>query len=256
MYNIMYLGIKPVGERCFQELINHDRKNIKLCVVVSNENANTVWWGTNGIWRYASENKVPFISSQERNLAKIAKYIKVYDVKCLKSNGYGWILPSGILELVSGCAFNLHLAPLPAYKGNYTFNHAILNGEKQYGVTLHYMTERVDEGKYVFMPLFDVREDETAYSLYKKSLQLGVECFLRLLNKMEDDETIEGLPMAGEGRFYSRKNMDELRKIYDINNSEEVDKKSRAFYFPPFKSAFYEDKCGKKYYILPDVKDV
>lgn len=41
---------------------------------------------------------------------------------------------------------NLHLAPLPAYRGFYSFSHAIANGEEEFSVTLHYVDEGIDTG--------------------------------------------------------------------------------------------------------------
>ena len=249
-YRVLYLGIKPIGEKCFRYLIEREQKNIELKAIVSNESKDTVWWKSNRLYQYALNNGMPFLSSEKRNNEGIIKLIQENDVNCIISNGYNWIISKEVLEQVEYCAFNLHLAILPDYQGNFTYNHAILNGEKEYGITLHWMTEQVDQGEYIFMPRFPIDRNSTTKSLYEKSVNLGEECFAKLIDMMEENTDIPRHPMNGEGHFYNRKSLDGLRKIVDLNDSEEVDRKSRAFFFPPFESA-YTIIHGKKYYIVP-----
>ena len=236
---------------CFREIIDPRWNNIRLAAVVSNEDAETCWWGTNGIYKYSRLNGIPFIPSEVRNNEKIAQYIKDYNIDCLISNGYGWIIPGDIIDMVKGNAFNLHLAPLPQYGGNYTYNHAILNGEREYGITLHYMTSVVDCGDYIYRPMFEVDVDETAYSLYKKSMKVAIDSFVRLLSVLNRGDTPDRYPMTGERCLFRRESMDDLRRILDLRDVEEVDRKSRAFYFPPFEGAYFIGKNEKKYYVLP-----
>ena len=251
MHNVMYLGMKPIGEMCFKYLATNNWNNITVKSIVSNPNADNCWWKSNYMYQFAKEHNIAFVSSEKRNNVEIEKAILENDINCIICNGYCWILPEHIIDLVEGNAFNLHLAPLPAYQGNFTYAHAILNGEAQYGVTLHYMTASVDKGDYIFMPMFDIEDKDTAFSLYTKSIQLGYEIFTKFVQLIESGEHIPRHRMEGEECFYSRRSVDSLRKICNPLEQIEIDRKSRAFYFPPFEGAFIETDSGKKYYIIP-----
>lgn len=244
------MGMKPIGERCFFDLVGTKRNNIEIKAIVSNVHKETVWWESNSLYLYSKEKGIPFCSCEKRDDETVESLIRDNNINCIISNGYNWILPRKILKLVDYCAFNLHLAILPTYQGNFTYNHAILNGEKEYGITLHWMTENVDNGDYIFMPRFRIDEDDTTEILYEKSVTLGTEFFNKFIELIENGGEVPRHPMVGEAHFYDRRSIDSLRQIRDINDTEEIDRKSRAFSFPPFENA-YVVLDNKKYYLLP-----
>lgn len=75
---------------------------------------------------------------------------------------------------------NLHLAPLPEYRGRFSATHAILNGS-EYGVTLHYVDEGIDTGPIIAERRFPILPAETALSLRARALVEGRRLFLATL---------------------------------------------------------------------------
>ena len=251
MYNILYLGTKPIGEECFSELVNRQWKGLQLSAVCSHEKYDNYWYQGNSIYIYAQEKGIPFISNEKRNNEKINSVIHDQKIDLIISVGHPWIIPEDILISVNYNAYNLHLAKLPDYKGNFTYNHAILNEEKEYGVTLHKMVANVDEGEIFQMPIFPIARNDTAYSLYMKSLKLGVKIFVDFLTVLASGDGVMLQLQQGHGNFYDRHSLDGLRLINNVNDFPEVDRKARAFYFPPFENAYFY-MCGRKYYVLPE----
>ena len=250
--NIMYMGQKPIGEICFKHIIDMKDNRLNVSAVVSNQNTDT-WWRTNNIYQYAINHKIYFIDNRKRNTDIIKKTIVENHIDCIISVGHNWIVSEEILELVGYNAVNLHLAKLPQYQGNYTYNHAILNNEKEYGVTLHWMGKEVDEGNYLFMKTFPIEDDDTAYSLYMKSLEKGKEVFAAYLHILLDGGDMPKCAMVGNRCFYSKNSLDGLREIKNCADVEEIKRKSRAFYFPPFENAYFViDET--KYYVVPEIK--
>lgn len=250
-YKIMYLGQKPIGEKCFSLLTDKELANVRLGAVVTNTDAERCWWKSNTIAEYALQNQIPLVSNDKRNVEEIKRLIAGNGINCIISVGHNWIIGKDVLELVDFRAFNLHLAKLPEYQGNFSYNHAILNGDKQYSCTLHWMTEAVDEGDYVEMPSFAIEPRDTAYALYEKSVELGIEMFSRFLDMLEEGVDIPRKKMTGKRCFYGRNSLDGKRQILEPGDAEEVDKKSRAFYFPPFEGAhILIDGC--KYHVVPE----
>lgn len=249
---ILFLGQKPIGEQCFQILVRHSNpnQNITVAGAVSNEDSESVWWKSNEIYQYCMKHKLVFLSNRKSDEEKIVQLITDAGIDCLISVGHPWILSKKVLKLVSGCAVNLHLAKLPDYRGNFSYNHAILNGDASYGVTLHWMTEEVDRGDCIDISEFPIQECDTAYSLYQKSLDAGIKIFQLFADRLSSGEEQPHKLMHGEGCFYSRKSLDGMREIKDIRDEKEMVKKSRAFYFPPFEAA-YVWMSGQKYYVIP-----
>ncbi len=81
---------------------------------------------------------------------------------------YRSLLRQELLDIPKLGAFNLHGSLLPKYRGRCPVNWAILNGETQTGVTLHYMTAKADAGDIVAQSAVTIDPDDTALTLHNK----------------------------------------------------------------------------------------
>lgn len=255
MLRIMFMGQKPIGELCFEQLLKRQNNKYRIVAAVSNMDKLKVWWKENRIYETCMNDNIIFVDNSKRNEERIKELIVEENIDFIVSVGHGWILSDKILQLVNYNAINLHLAKLPEYQGNFSYNHAILNREKKYGVTLHWMTERVDLGDYVFEEDFPINDDDTAYSLYIKSVDKGVALFGQFIDFISEGKELPREQMKGEQHFYSRTSLNGLREIECDDNLEDIARKSRAFYFPPFENAYFMIN-GKKYFVYPDEKIV
>lgn len=254
MWKIMFLGQRPIGELCFEQLLKGQNHNYCIAAVVTNKHSADVWWHSNKIYGSCVEANIPVADNSGRNEEILKKLIIDKKINYIVSVGHSWILSDEILQLVNYQAVNLHLAKLPDYKGNFTYNHAILNQEKEYGVTFHWMADKVDAGDYIFTKEFPVKDDDTAYSLYLKSVEEGLNLFKKFVEYIGSNKELPRRRMEGNGHFYSRKSLDGLREMQCYDNPEEIARISRAFYFPPFENAYFMIN-GKKYFVYPEEKD-
>lgn len=249
MKNILFLGQKEIGERCFNYLLEQQSENFRVSAVVSNQSSE-VWWKSNEIFQYTRQCGLAFVDNSKRNEKSILEMIENKKINLLISVQHSWILPNSIIKAVDGLAFNLHNAKLPEYKGNNCCNHAILNQEENYTCTIHWLTKEVDMGDIAYEKSFPIESDETANSLYKKAQLKGYVAFKCLIDDLKSGKTPQRRKITNEGTFYPRNSMDKYRVIHDITNYHEVDLKSRACYFPPHKGAYFVMN-GKKFYVYP-----
>lgn len=253
MLRILFLGQKPIGELCFDQLLAGQNNNYNIVAAVSNRDKDCVWWNGNNIYKRCIDENIIFMDNSRKNEERIKELVIQENINFIVSVGHKWILSNEILELAGYQAVNLHLAKLPEYQGNFTYNHAILNGEKEYGVTLHWMTERVDSGDFIFMQSFPVSDGDTAYSLYLKAVDEGRKVFHQFIDFISKDKKLPRKQMEGEQHFYSRASLQGLREIHSSDKAEDIARKSRAFYFPPYENAYFLIG-GKKYYVSPEEK--
>jgi UDP-4-amino-4-deoxy-L-arabinose formyltransferase/UDP-glucuronic acid dehydrogenase (UDP-4-keto-hexauronic acid decarboxylating) len=82
---------------------------------------------------------------------------------------YRKLIKKSILDIPPQGCLNLHGSLLSKYRGRCPINWVLINGEKETGVTLHYMTPRPDDGDIVCQEKIDISDDDTAKSLYKKA---------------------------------------------------------------------------------------
>ena len=86
---------------------------------------------------------------------------------------YSMILPPDVVELPARGAVNVHGGLLPAYRGGHVLQWAIVNGELETGVTLHYIDAGIDTGPVIAMRSFPIERDDDAATLSAKLRAAG-----------------------------------------------------------------------------------
>ena len=93
------------------------------------------------------------------------------DVICVVA--YGKILPKEILEIPKLGCINVHGSLLPKYRGAAPIQWAILNGDKETGITTMYMNEGMDTGDMILKEKVTIGEDETTGELWYRLSKIG-----------------------------------------------------------------------------------
>ena len=99
---------------------------------------------------------------------------------------YGRILPKAVLDLPKYGCINVHASLLPKYRGAGPIQWAVLNGEKETGITTMYMAEGLDTGDMIFKESLCIGEDETAGELFDRLAVLGASLIVKTLQAVED----------------------------------------------------------------------
>lgn len=145
-------------------------------------------------------------------------------------------LTSEFIESPELGTINFHPAPLPEYKGTAGYNLAILGALDTWGVTAHYVDEEIDTGEIITVESFAMDPDfETAQSLEKKTI-INLEALVySICEKVAVRCTkLPATPNIG-GRYVSREEMEAMKEIVA---GDDVNRKIRAFWFPPYDGAY------------------
>ena len=106
------------------------------------------------------------------------------------------ILPAVVFTLPSKGTINLHASLLPSFRGAAPINWALINGEKQTGVTTFFIEEKVDTGKILLQQSLDITPNMTAGELHDALAELGAEVVLNTVNGI-DNETLSAVIQEG-----------------------------------------------------------
>ena len=106
------------------------------------------------------------------------------DVICVVA--YGKILPEEILNIPKLGCINVHGSLLPKYRGAAPIQWAILNGDKETGVTTMYMDKGMDTGDMILKEKVTIGEDETTGELWDRLSKIGGELLVKTLEQIED----------------------------------------------------------------------
>ncbi len=219
---------KELGDLIFQDICSSS--SLEIVGVVTNKSRSN-WWRSNQIWETTKTLDNTLLLDAEKRLTQedVSKILNL-DFDVLLSVQYRWRIPNEILNKC-GLKFNLHLSPLPYYQGHNVFAHAILDDCKFYGVTLHELTPEFDRGHILYQELFLISDSETAFSLYERSVKIGVELMRKFIFNLLKGEKFILIPQIKGGAFYDKHSLNERLKKLETQeyNSELL---SRAIYFP------------------------
>ncbi len=242
---IVFMGSKPIGFHCLSYLINNSEKlEAEIVAVFSNENKSL---GEAAISELARGIGLPVYKSQER--------LNDLDYDYLISVQYHEIIRGAYLSKAKKMAINLHMAPLPEYRGCNQFTFAILDGKKEFGTTLHIMSEGIDSGDIIAERRFPVPQDCFVKELYdltfKESCILFEEEIANILNgEVKAVAQSKFLGVRGCSMHF-RKEIHRVKEI-DLSWSEEkIWRHLRATSMPGFPPPYFKIN-GKKVNLLID----
>jgi formyltetrahydrofolate-dependent phosphoribosylglycinamide formyltransferase len=145
-----------------------------------------------GVLGIAAEKSIPVLMIEKERFFRGDGYVpalKEAGIDMVVLAGFLWKVPQNLIDAYRNRIINIHPALLPKYggKGLYgSFVHeAVLNaGEKESGITIHYVDEHYDHGDHIFQQKVAIDENETPASLAQKIHKLEHEHFPRVIQRL------------------------------------------------------------------------
>ena len=186
-------------------------------------------------------------AAAERHGVRLTDEAQLYeDVEAGRLGGVDLVLsflyPRRILAplIELGTCLNFHPAPLHDLRGLGGINLAILEGRAEWGVSAHFVDLDFDTGDLVRVDRFSVD------SARATALSLDLESQARLLALFREvtDMALTGEPLPrepqGAGRYVDRTECEDLRRVRPDDTPELLDRRIRAFWYPPYDGATLE----------------
>jgi methionyl-tRNA formyltransferase len=98
------------------------------------------------------------------------------------------MLPEAVWNMPVLGTFNLHGSLLPQYRGAAPINRAVMNGEKETGVTTFFLRHEIDTGSIIFQESTPIGPDETAGELHDRLMDIGAGLVLKTVKAIESGE--------------------------------------------------------------------
>lgn len=237
--NYILFGSGRIARTCLEWIIHSGRHDLLPVAIV----ADIECLSLKGLPEEISKLQIDFECRNEKELVDLI--VKVTP-QFLISVQYPWILSSTILNLVDGLAFNIHNAKLPEYRGHNALSYEILNGERFHISSLHLMVEEVDRGYLVLKKKIELSTEETAYSLWNKSIDSCLFLFKKFLELglwSKPVSTFEQI--KGKGKYYSKEGIQKKKIVPNASGIDTIKLYARAFHFPPHEPAYIIDGSTK-----------
>jgi methionyl-tRNA formyltransferase len=169
----------------------------------------------------------------------------------LYSVQYHEILKEQHIRKASMVAVNLHMAPLPEYRGSNQFSYAIIDGKEEFGTTIHIIDKHIDHGDIIFQKRFPIPPDCWVNQLYELTYDASLELFTDSIADIIQGNYTATPQQNLEDRYgtslHYRKEINHLKQI-DLNwDKDKIQRHIRATSMPGFEPP-YTILNGKKIY--------
>ncbi len=137
--------------------------------------------------QYALDNDIPVLTPLNLKDPEFLKELKAMkpDLQIVVAFR---MLPANVWQLPPLGTFNLHASLLPQYRGAAPINHAIINGEKESGVSTFFLDKEIDTGRVIMQRKFAIPKDANAGDLHDALMELGAGLVLETVDLINRGE--------------------------------------------------------------------
>lgn len=165
MSSAIVFAYHNVGVRCLSVLLAHG-VDVKLVVTHCDNPNENIWFES--VADLAALHGIEVITPDNPNAPEVIEKIAALHPDFFFSFYYREMLKAPLLAIPKSGALNMHGSLLPKYRGRVPVNWAIIKGETETGATLHYMTEKPDNGDIVAQQAVPILPDDTALQVFLK----------------------------------------------------------------------------------------
>lgn len=134
----------------------------------------------------AEKNNIAVL--QPEHIIDIREKIAMLKPDLIVVAAYAQIIPEAILNMPKCGCVNLHASLLPKYRGSAIIQAAIFNGDKQTGLTIIKMDEKLDTGPILSQIAIDINDEDTAGTLYNKLSNASADFTVETIKKYIDNK--------------------------------------------------------------------
>ena len=165
MSSAVVFAYHNVGVRCLSVLLANG-VDVRLVVTHRDNPKETIWFES--VQKLAELHGIPTITPDNPNVPEVEAQIRALQPDFYFSFYYREMLKAPLLAIPKRGALNMHGSLLPKYRGRVPVNWAIIRAETETGATLHYMTEKPDNGDIVAQQAVPILPNDTAHEVFQK----------------------------------------------------------------------------------------
>jgi len=189
---IIYLGSGAFGIHCLNALANSSH-SLELIVTAKPHPAGR---GRKlnptpvAQWVAGQASKIAVIETDNANSPEIMEKIAAYQVDLIVVAAFGQKISNELINLPPKGSINVHASLLPKYRGAAPINWAIINGEKQTGISIVTVAEKIDAGQVLAQKETDIGDDETAGQLHDRLAAIAAPLLMETIDKIADGSAV------------------------------------------------------------------
>lgn len=198
---IVFMGTPEFAKASLQEINENSKHEVVGVVTVPDKPAGRGQKiHQSEVKKYAEENNLKLFQPDKLRNEEFIKSLQDLDADVFVVVAFR-MLPKAIWTIPSKGTFNLHGSLLPQYRGAAPINWAVMNGEKETGVTTFMIDKEIDTGKMLLSESILIDENATAGEIHDELMAIGQKLVVKTLDGLENDSI----------KAVSQKNAEELK---------------------------------------------
>ena len=181
---IVFFGSSHFAVPALEALIEFKHEHEVVCVITQpdKQKGRHLQLAATDVKNTASAASLKIFQPENINNKESVKFLKSLEADLFVIVAYGQLLSQEILDLHKVMPLNIHASLLPRYRGAAPINWAIINGDKKTGITIMYVTSKMDSGPLILQKEIKIEDKDSAVSLEEKLRFCGAQLLKEALN--------------------------------------------------------------------------
>ena len=175
---------------------------------------------------FSEENNLLVIQPEDFKDKQSQSQLALLNPDVMVVAAYGQILPKAVLEIPKLGCLNIHASLLPRWRGAAPIERAILEGDRETGISIMKMNEGLDTGDILLEKKCTISNHETAQTLHDTLSNIGAKAILKTLNMLP---TLKARPQQNNDATYAEKVTKDEAQIDWQQSAEQISRVIRAF---------------------------
>jgi methionyl-tRNA formyltransferase len=183
---IVFMGTPDFATHCLKHLIENEYNVVGVITAPDRPSGRGQKVNISSVKKYSLEQRIEVLQPTNLKDSDFINQLKEWkpDVQVVVAFR---MLPKEVWQLSLKGTFNLHASLLPKYRGAAPINWAIINGEKESGVTTFFIDEKIDTGNIIFQEKVKIKELENAGSLHDKLMNVGGKLITKTIDAIKQN---------------------------------------------------------------------
>lgn len=178
---IGYFADGPWAHKAFEKIIKDDSIKIVFMTVRYDKR-------DNALLNLAEQYNIPIELSDNINSQAFINTVKMYEADLFVSMSFNQIFRDEIRNLPKQKTINCHAGKLPFYRGRNILNWALINDEREFGITVHYMDSGIDTGDIILQETYSITDSDDYATLLERAYDGCADVLYRAVKMIQNNK--------------------------------------------------------------------
>ena len=187
---IVFMGTPDFAVPALDILVQHNYNVVGVITAPDKPAGRGQQLHQSSVKKYAVENGLRILQPEKLKNPDFIAELKSLDANLFIVVAFR-MLPEIVWQMPEFGTFNLHASLLPQYRGAAPINWAVINGEKETGVTTFFLQHEIDTGNIILQEKINIEDEDNAGTVHDKLMNVGSALVLKTVQAIENDNVIE-----------------------------------------------------------------